>query len=129
MKILNYICLLLLLQGCSGQEPLREDFIGVWKSIDGSIIEFKKEGQFKAVDIDMSKIIYDVDASKGKNLSGKWEFTIDDYGKKVLEISAEKYRFKFYIDGKGMFGSEPPWALYTFIGDPDELNKYEFLKK
>ncbi len=129
MKLLNYICLLLLLQGCSGQEPLREDFIGKWKSSNGSLIELTRDGHFNGIKVDMSKIIYDVDDLEGKALQGRWELTTDNYGKQVIKISTEKYRFNFYIVGEGLFEKTPPWRIYSYIGDPDDMNKYEFIKQ
>lgn len=129
MKLFSYLFIVMFLQGCSGQEPMQDDFIGVWKSSDGSTIELKEENQFEAINFNLSNIIKTENLSKESNLLGKWELATDNYGEQVVKIKAENYRFKFNISGQGLLKKKPPWKLYIFIGDPDEMNKYEFVKK
>ncbi|MEF9477671.1 hypothetical protein OWR28_08040 [Chryseobacterium sp. 1B4] len=33
-----------------------------------------------------------------------------------------------YISGQGIKGNNPPWNLFLWDGDPDEMLKYEFIK-
>ena len=55
----------------------------------------------------------------------------DDLGNKQYNIiiSKEGVLFMcFYISREGLFNNPPPWYLFQYIGDPDELNLYKFTK-
>ncbi|MFV0507367.1 MAG: hypothetical protein ACK5L5_11820 [Bacteroidales bacterium] len=122
------IGLFLFLQSCSNLKFERKDFVGIWEAGDKATVELNEDSSTIIKDIDLSNIFYSK-TNETIDFSGKWEFTTDMYKKQVIRINSRKYTFDFYISGQGTFGNKPPFDLYIFIGDPDEMNKYRFIKQ
>lgn len=135
---------------CSCGEKMKdEDFVGAWKAPDGAMIELKSDGKFIARNIDFSMIRYAESEFINKQLSfeGKWylsvtqkmielesESTYADYGIENTYLNngekmSRKLGISFNIEGSGLLKNNLPWSLVVFIGDPDELNKYKFVKQ
>ncbi len=152
-KILNIVIIILLLielNACN-MNFKREDFIGIWKSGDGSVIEFKKDGSYIAKQINYGNF-YSKEKFKRKifDITGNWEInnnskqgnilnltsnaTFDDYGINDTYtingvVRSHKIGLSFKISGEGFFESSPPYYLFVWIGDPDDANKYKFVKE
>lgn len=125
LKILILMITLFSFLGC-GEKMKDEDFVGVWKAQDGAIVKLERNGVVIIKGINMAMILSN--ENKFADITGEWKLTTDLNGNQVVEINTDKYNFSFFISGQGVFGNKPPWSLYVFIGDPDELNKYLFTK-
>ena len=56
-----------------------------------------------------------------KDSNGYDQYNIAIYLKEVIY-------FSLFISGEGLLDNRPPWYLFDYIGDPDELNLYKFTK-
>lgn len=142
--------LMYILQGCTDQEPTRKEIIGVWQSNDGAIVEFKADSTYSAKQIDYYNMYLESE-HKGKKLDfgGTWRMkywngqqkvelytdaSFSDFGIEKTysnngQVVSHKLGITFEIFGKGLLGNKPTWHLFIWIGDPDDMNKYEFEKK
>lgn len=150
IKILEVMLFTFLLQSCGRSQPIREDFVGIWKANDGAIIELKKDGSYIAKRINYYKI-YSDEKLKNERLdfTGNWELanrgnngktiilysssTFSDYGiNRTYTLNGKTYShkisFNLDISGHGLLQNKPPWYLFVSIGDPDDMNKYKFVK-
>ncbi len=129
----KYIAVMLLFQllfGCSHTKPERKDFIGTWKADDGATVQLKEDGSLIVNQINLSNIFFDNKNPANKiDFTGKWEFTKDNYKRQVIKVNSSKYTFNFNTSGQGALENKPPWDLYVWIGDPDDMNKYKFVKQ
>ena len=150
--IILFILLAILLSGCNA-EIRKSDLEGTWRSDDGALIVLNEDGTFIAKGINY----FVVSGSKlfnGKkiDLSGEWQIgkTGNQEKKSVELISNSTYKdfdvHKTYVDENGLeqsykiyctfqvyesglFNNKPPYSLFVYIGDPDDMNKYNFTKK
>jgi hypothetical protein len=130
LKLITLIFISYVLGGCNNTAPKAEYFVGTWKSKDGAVIELNRDFSFTAKQVNLSNIFFNMDGKNNRaNFTGKWKFTTDDQKRKVIEVDSNKYHFIFDISGQGVFENKPPWDLYIFIGDPDDMNKYKFKKQ
>lgn len=139
------IGLSLLLFGCKEPKFNEDDFVGIWKAEDGAVIEIYYNGRCKATGLNYYNI-YPFNEHKNRqlNFEGTWDFT--NGGDAQLHLSynegktyhykgeTKEYKagFDLSILGKGLFGNKPPFDLYKYIGDPDDIdesNKYRFVKQ
>lgn len=138
-KILtNILFSIILLQfGCSVPAPSKEDFIGIWKSNDGGVFNFKDDNTFSAENLTGEKMFDGFQKYYGKKITekGKWYIKKEkdrwrlflDF--KKVEQSNGGHSTQLNIEGKnGVLLNKPPWVLFVWIGDPDDINKYEFTK-
>lgn len=79
--------------------------------------------------VNHSKVFTDHAERPKVSMKGQWIFSRDKYNNDLINVSAGRYDFNFLITGDGAFENRPPWKLYIFIGDPDEMNRYIFNKK
>lgn len=120
---------------CNSEKYKEEDFVGIWKSNDGAIIQLKSDFSFIANSLDFSKIYYPFYKCKNKKTDciGKWKYTMNSQKERVIyvlcDVDNKQRSFSFYISGKGVLGNKPPWDLYVDIGDPDDMNRYVFTKE
>ncbi len=129
-----------MLYNCGGSQPKRNDIIGIWKSSDNSYIELNENGTCLLKGIDYYKISsFPKNKNRKLDVGGTWQFTenaesgiIDNLDSGIIiEYSLPegiKGEILFYISGKGIKGNNPPWHLFIWDGDPDEMQKYEFIK-
>jgi len=145
MKHIMIMGLFLFFQSCSNPKFERKNFVGTWKSKDGAVIEIYENGKCKAVGLNHYNI-HPFDQYKNQllNFEGTWDFTNKGEPKLHLSYSTGKtYQYKgdtnqskngfdFNIAGQGLLENKPPFDLYVFIGDPDDIdesNKYKFVKQ
>lgn len=89
IKCVTAILLFLLLQSCNDPEPKSQDFIGVWKSDDGSVIKLKEDRTFTAKQINY----YNYDSqneyeNRRFDFEGRWKIVTQ--GKRVrLELNSD----------------------------------------
>lgn len=141
LKYLFILITSVILYSCGNPEPMRTDFIGTWKSSDGAIIKLYKNDECEISNLNY-KNIYSFDNTPSiLNCKGIWKF-INVNDEPVVDITYEKggnYKYKgqirpnisgfhLSISGQGLLENQPPWKLFVFIGDPDNMNKYEFIK-
>lgn len=145
MRHIVVMGLFLFFQSCNNSKPGREYFVGTWKANDGAIIELYDNGKCKAIGLNYYKIYpFEKYQNQLLNFEGSWNFT--DNGKPKLHLSYDtggtyqykgetkqsKNGFDFNIVGQGLLENKPPFDLYVFIGDPDDIdesNKYRFVKQ
>ena len=127
----------LILQGCSGQELTKNDIVGTWVAEDGGKLDFNKDGSFRTESLSGSKFFSGFNKYQNMKFSeeGKWEL-IEKNGRQIIDLKiakSEKLQGGFSthlgISGEGAFGNNPPWHLFVWIGDPDDMNKYKFEKQ
>nr|WP_315203941.1 hypothetical protein [uncultured Flavobacterium sp.] len=129
----------------------REDLIGTWKSSDGSIIELKKDGSYIAKAINYNIFYPNKELEKKTfDFTGNWKIinnseqdnklelnsnaTFSDYGINDTytidgKVRSHKIGLSFEISGEGIFENKPPYYLFNWLGDPDDMNKYKFIKE
>lgn len=128
------ICIILafLLQvalgGCSNVELTQKDFVGIWKSPEGALINLNSDGTCTTKDMKLSKFHYN-----GNDFIGKWDLKTTGTGLNCnysLTISCDSVFFyeEFQVSGSGLFGNTYPWYFFQFEGDPDDWIKYKFEK-
>jgi hypothetical protein len=129
------IVMSLFLTGCIS--PAKEDFSGgIWKADDGATVYLNKDGSAIINQINWLNIVSNGENEKKIDLTGKWEFTTDLNNNKIIEFSTDdkmnfpynNMGFPFDIKGQGIFENKPPFDLFIYIGDPDEMNRYIFKK-
>jgi hypothetical protein len=132
-----FLITVLIASGCTSQKPNKKYFIGIWKSEQGGEFEFNSDGSFIAKGIVSEKLFGSSEGlSKTFSESGTWNFE-NVNGRFTIPLtfnngikSTGKYFMKLNIVGEnGIAENKPPWRLYVWIGDPDDMNKYEFRKK
>ncbi len=122
-------------QGCSGQEPTKEDVVGIWSNPDGSYIELKSDGNFIATNL--STKYFTLDEYKGEKFNGIGNWTLKK-GKSFWEIylgfneiSDKHYSYghTILISGEnGILENKPPWYLFLWK-EEEGGDRYEFHKK
>ncbi len=145
-----YPLLLLMIFNCCGKGFQREEFVGIWKSKDGAVIELKRDGTYIAKKINFN-ILYPKEQfiKEMPNNTGNWKInkssdnidcivlnsnnTYGDYNiDNTYTIDGAKRSHKiilsFEISNEGMFASKPSYKLFLWVGDPDDMNKYVFFK-
>lgn len=139
MKIFTHVISLVwmcFLQGCYVQQPSRNDIIGVWVAKDGGKFLFQDDGSFTSENLSGSKIFagFSEYAKESFMESGTWEI-MDSSGVSIVSLNFRKseklksgFSTKLKISGEGLF-NRPPWRLLVWIGDPDNMNEYEFKKQ
>jgi hypothetical protein len=152
MNKIKNVCflLLVLLIACTNMKQKQEDFVGVWKSESGqSTLYLNEDGScngeldsifFRSIhnnDFQLSVSGIDRgDLSKynvTKQVCGKWYFKLNSYyNREEIEIYVTEVLVPIFvldIGGSGFWGNKPPWYLFFYIGDPDNIEKYKFLKQ
>jgi hypothetical protein len=113
----------------SCKKPVNKEFIGKWESDDKAMIVLNEDNTCTIRNMNATKIW------SGRNDSingmGKWKFIPPDKWSShyCIYINSNKGSFPLYVMGTGMTGYFRPWKLFMYIGDPDDMNLYEFYKK
>jgi len=138
---INYLLIITAMYSCS-PEPKTNDFIGTWNSSDGASIKLYENEVCEITNLNYKKIYSFNDTPSVLHCKGVWNFkNVND--EPVIDITYKKggtytYNgqirhnlsgFHLSISGEGFFENRPPWKLFVFVGDPDDMNKYEFVKK
>jgi hypothetical protein len=116
----------------SCKKPDRKEFIGKWESDEKAMIVLNKDSTCIIQNFDLEKIWGNEPAIKEKlNGKGKWKFIHPDKysGHYCIYVDSNMGSFPLYVMGTGMTGYFRPWKLFKYIGDPDDMNLYEFYKK
>lgn len=139
---LKYLLILLsiVLHNCGGSRSKATDFIGTWKSSDSAYIQLNKNGTCILKGVDYYKISsFPKNKNKELNVKGTWKFIenvesgiIDNMNNGIAIIynlpEGKQGEISLYISGHGINGNNPPWNIFIWDGDPDEMQKYEFVK-
>jgi len=134
LDIILLIIIISLLEGCTNKKPDFKDFIGAWKSENGAEFFLKEDSTCIVQEIDGTCFGYRSNLS----FEGKWFFAEKDDNDKtnynigiynIDESGNHSLKISFYIRGKGILENTPPWYLFQYIGDPDDMNKYKFTKQ
>jgi hypothetical protein len=132
-----FIMLSFLLQGCEGQKPAREDIVGKWKSPDGAVFEFDKDGSFIAKSFP-AEVVFHLDR-QFTNIrfdgSGKWVLRKGDTHWEIYldfqQVSNKECKsvFPLLISGEnGTLENKPPWYLFVWKGE-EGGERYIFKKQ
>ncbi len=138
-KCLKYFSVALILFSCSQAKPTTDEIVGLWKSSDGSTIEFYSNDSVHIMDYPLN-----INNSSYKGLlrgTGEWKITKDPRDRWwSVQISAEGDRYIPELQSKGIAiellisrtgdfgnGSEIK-RLFVQKGDPDLDDRYEFKK-
>ncbi|MFR2070869.1 MAG: hypothetical protein ACLS4S_12190 [Bacteroides nordii] len=127
---LFFISLLLLFTGCNSPKPTFKDLVGTWVSEDGAKIILRDDSTCILKNIPAQYVNRYTDTDFFSN-TGKWYLEKNDLGYDGYNIRIGHERLLYitlYISGEGLFNNTPPWFLFDYIGDPDELNLYKFTK-
>lgn len=146
MKLLYYILVLSLssmIFNCKSDYPSNEEIEGKWFSKNGSILYFQKDNKFVAEKLP-SETFYEWDTvftEKFFNGSGTWKLQEDrmkstGYNTIVVNFDSvtldktDNFQIELMVEGEGFFNDKKPWKKIFFsIGDPDNSNTYDFIKK
>lgn len=138
-KIVSYLYLvsMFLFQGCTGSEPTKSEIVGTWGAQDGAIISFNEDGTFDTRNLPGSKIFSGFSEYKDEkfNEHGHWKLK-KEQGNWIVDLSFDRsekvesgFATQMSISGEGLLENRPPWYLFLWIGDPDDVNKYKFVKQ
>jgi len=128
------IILASIFQGCTGFNPTKNEIIGIWKSSDGAILEFKKDGTFAGQSLPGEKIFFNSSEFRDKrfNESGKWDVKKwqDQW---VVTLSFNRsptlkkgYDTRILISGSnGVLENKPPWYLFQWV-EEEGGQRYKF---
>ena len=88
---LTGLILAVIFQGCNNVTPKERDVVGIWKSSEGAVFEFRKNGQFTSHYLPGEIIFFPSDEFNGKRFSetGKWKIK-EWQGQWVVELSFNK---------------------------------------
>ncbi|RXM40918.1 hypothetical protein BOQ62_03510 [Chryseobacterium sp. CH21] len=140
LKYLLITLLSIMLYSCGGTKPKQTDFIGTWKSSDNGSIKLNKNGTCTLKGVDYYKISsFSKNKNRELNAEGTWQFIenvesgiVDNIDNGIVITynlpDGTKGEIVFYISGQGISGNNPPWNIFIWEGDPDEMMKYEFIK-
>ncbi|SMP21106.1 hypothetical protein [Chryseobacterium profundimaris] len=142
---LNYLFILItfaFLHSCGNPKPQLNDFVGTWKSKDNAHIILNQNGTCILKGVNYFKInTFPKNNNTKLNTEGTWRLVnnvdsgiIDGINNGIsIVYTIPKDRLKgeiiFYISGHGLTGNNPPWSLFIWDGDPDDMNRYEFTKE
>lgn len=136
-------------QGCTEQDPAKDEIIGTWTASDGARVELRPDGSYNASQIDYYSIYSEKEyKTKKLDFTGDWkiihlngkprlklqtnatfkDFGIDKTYTRDGQTLSHKLGLTFEISGEGILESNPPWHLFVWIGDPDDMSKYKFEK-
>lgn len=122
--------------GCSGSEP-RSEIVGTWVAEDNAIISFNEDGTFNTKGLSGSKMFSGFNEYKNEkfNERGNWKLR-KNQGSWIIDLNFSRsvkleggFATQVLISGEGVFENKPPWHLFVWIGDPDDVNKYKFVKQ
>lgn len=129
---LLFISLFFLLNGCSNPKPTFQDFVGIWVSEDGGEIIFKEDSTCIVKELYAKQISPFSEEKTSLSGEGQWRIRTKDsngYDQYNIAINLKGViYFSLFISGEGLLDNRPPWYLFDYIGDPDELNLYKFTK-
>lgn len=137
MKLHKYIiliCVIFFFENCTHKQFHFNDFVGLWHSDEGGVIILNEDSTCVIQNLNGKYFGYNDSLS----YSGKWLLREkDDNGYDVYnieiwsqdELGYTSLYISLKITGEGLFGTSPPWSLFQYIGDPDEINKYRFVKQ
>jgi hypothetical protein len=140
--IIFTICCTLI--GCREPKFNRSDFIGKWSSLDSSKIVFYPNGTCSLSKLNYYKINnVNRKVDDKLNTKGTWKL-IYEYESGIpngistgVGISYESPegiengggKIDFFISGQGILENNPPYYLFIWDGDPDNVEKYKFEKE
>jgi hypothetical protein len=109
------------------RSPRLSDLIGTWITNDGDTIILMNDS---ACDVRNLRYPDDPIDRSPRSFVGKWRFEVSTFGigHSVLSLRGDYYAESLFVSGNGLLGNSPPWFIFQFIGDPDEMNLYEFRK-
>lgn len=140
MKNIIVLCFVLILFSCNNYLPSNDKIVGVWKSNNGAIVEFKEDKSVKVIN-------YPFDFINGENkeiINGKgtWKIYKDDSlnfwvveislnsDKMISNLQSNGVVLDLLIAQNGFLGNgKDIMSLFFWIGDPDSDNRYEFKRK
>ena len=148
VKVWLFIVFILSLLSCN-KKLSEKEFVGTWEANDGAVVKLQSNKRFSASNIDFDKIDFPQKEfiNKKVSLEGNWQLTEESDRMELVSKStyadygientyddngvkkSHKLGFSFDIEGSGILQNSPPWKLVIYIGDPDDMNKYEFVKK
>lgn len=134
---------------CNNIDIKKEDLVGKYIAKDGAFIELYDDRTFIAKKVNLENIYGDWARNMIIDFEGQW--SVEIYGKKIRVDLRSNYTYSdfgvkreyarlgkkishkigFNLDilGQGVFENNPPWDLFVWIGDPDDLNKYKFIRQ
>lgn len=127
------------LLSCSLPKITDEDIFGMWIANDSAVFEFKDDSTFVYQNVSAIKMFYSSSEYANQNFSGSGTWELEQQQRKcIVRLSFDKsphfhlsggYSCYFDISGSNWLGNKPPWHLFTWIGDPDNNERYSFFKK
>ena len=137
MKNIMIIISSIFLFGCSSHQPTNEDIIGVWIADDGAIFEIKDDHTLVFQNVSGNKMFNGFREYANRSFSGTGSWSLEQMnGRWIVRLGLYSdgvtrggFSTRFDISGSNWLENRPPWYLFTFIGDPDNNERYSFHKK
>jgi hypothetical protein len=140
-RIVKFMGLILatMLQGCSGQDPTKEEMIGTWVSSDGATLRINDDGTFsgKALPAQYFSFFVNKEDVQGKTVSGEGKWRIEkkpNFWRVKLdfeEMNGIKKGADYFIlisGTNGILENKPPWYLFEWV-DEEGGPRYKFEKQ
>jgi hypothetical protein len=128
-----------LLQACTGEGPAANDVVGIWKSLDGAVLNFSKDGSFDGENLPAQYFTFSTSKSnaEGRKIKGhgKWELQ-NEAGSAEIKLHFQIIDnnnitglYSVLIAGEhGILDNKPPW--YLFVWEEEEGGeRYKFKKQ
>jgi hypothetical protein len=142
MRLKNFMFgFILSLFGCQEPRFNNSDFVGIWQADDGARITIYEGGACVLNGLNNSIVGIAKDTTEKLNADGTWKIINNvnsgitggiSTGLKITYTLMDRHGkgdIEFYISGQGFSENKPPWDLFIWKGDPDEMIKYKFVKQ
>lgn len=132
--ILCIICLVVSIAtiACS-TEIQPSDLKGTWYSPDGAELQINENGEFNLKNFQPSTLFSTINFDNRIDINGIWKLEKVGLYYEIELINSERtipiVGITLLIKGKGLLNNTGVEYLYTYIGDPDDLNEYVFKRK
>ena len=124
------------LLGCSSPKITDSDITGTWIADDGAVFEIKSDNTLIYKNVSGDKMFNGFWQYANQNVSGSGTWELERmYGKWIVRLGLYSdgitggFSTRFDISGSNWLENKPPWYLFTWIGDPDNGERYSFYKK
>ncbi|WP_175631262.1 hypothetical protein [Bacteroides acidifaciens] len=131
-RIIGFMLTVITFIGCAMDKPVKADFVGTWTSKDGGLIVLNEDSTCLVKMLDMARL-NDYSEESFASFDGKWyiraqdDLGHDEYNIVIRQDSLCIYE-PFIVSGQGLLKNRSPWYFFQYIGDPDNLDEYRFVK-
>lgn len=125
----------LIVMGCNGSEPTKNDIIGTWRNKEGAVLEFHIDSTFRGSGLpDAHFGVSQEDAWSNFSGAGTWSIQVGQQFSEVNLNFKEKngsvgsFNYQVLVSGSGTFENKTPWYLFLWEYNDVGGARYKFFK-